>query len=216
MANRRRERPLVGAFNRINDLQVPKNRKNSIHAGWFVNAFIRKEKRKRKCSDPHTETSIEELIMVRDVHWYDLVGGLKSIVRWLPVIWWDRDWDWCHLAKLIEVKCTRIAKVIEVGYPENANVAAIQLRQVARLLARVRADNYREEIFGPITTCSAWLDDPDHPGYKDYHREHLKPDGSKVSNEEYLVWYKAARQAQKRELHSAMAIIASHLLEWWD
>lgn len=156
------------------------------------------------------------LIMVRDIHWYDLVGGLKSIIRWLPVIWRDRDWDWCYLAKLIEVKCTRIAKVMEVGYPENGNVAASQLREVARLLARVRANNYREEIFGPITTQSAWLDDPDYPGYKDYNCEHLKPDGSKVSNEEYLGWHKAARQAQKRELHSAMAIIASHLFEWWD
>jgi hypothetical protein len=47
--------------------------------------------------------------------WYDLVGGVKSVWRWLPIIWFDRDWSWAYLAKLVEVKCTMIAKVMEVG-----------------------------------------------------------------------------------------------------
>ena len=148
--------------------------------------------------------------------WYDLKGGVKSVWRWLPIIWFDRDWDWAYLAKLVEVKCTRIAKVMETGYHKDGQIAADQLREVARLLSRVQADDYFDEVSGPLISHSAWLDAPDHPGYKEYHSEHYKPDGSKVSDEEFLGWVKAANQTRNAEMRLAMGIIADHLFEWWD
>jgi len=148
--------------------------------------------------------------------WYDLRNGVKSLIRWLPIIWFDRDWDWSYLAKLIEVKCTRIAKVMENGYHENGNLAATQLCEVARLIRRVVQDEYLGEISGPIITNAEWIESPNYPGYTEYHCEHFRPDGSKVSQEEYFGWVKAANQARNQELRVAMQIISNHLLEWWD
>jgi hypothetical protein len=87
---------------------------------------------------------------------------------------------------------------------------------VARLLERVQADDYLDEVSGPIASRSWWEDAPDYPGYKQYHSEHIKPDGSKVTDEEFIGWVKAAGKAREQELQLAMQIIASHLFEWLD
>jgi hypothetical protein len=65
---------------------------------------------------------------------------------------------------------------MEVGYHENGQIAADQLREVARLLARVQADYYLDEVSGPPKHASWPRSIPHNPGYKELHCEHFKPD----------------------------------------
>ena len=35
---------------------------------------------------------------------WDIRYGIGNLIRWFPVIWRDRDWDWVHLSEILEFK----------------------------------------------------------------------------------------------------------------
>jgi hypothetical protein len=74
---------------------------------------------------------------------YSIKRGLRNIVRWLPVIWHDEDYDWDYLAKVMEVKMKWMSK----HFKDNARVVdSIQMSKelmiCSELLRRLREDNF--------------------------------------------------------------------------
>lgn len=71
--------------------------------------------------------------------------GVANLIRWAPIIWADRDWDWCFLARLMEKKLRRMASHFEqYGHHVNADRDAHRMRICAALLRRMREDNYHD------------------------------------------------------------------------
>ena len=63
----------------------------------------------------------------------DIVLGIKNLIRWFPIIWNDRDWDWYHFAALMERKANQMADYLSKhGHDEESDDIAAQLRQVAK------------------------------------------------------------------------------------
>lgn len=77
--------------------------------------------------------------------WSDLTQGVANVFRWIPVIWFDRDWDWCHLADVMEYKLRRMAHLEEtVGHHVGSKRDAKRMRVCADLLKRLNDDEYWE------------------------------------------------------------------------
>jgi hypothetical protein len=75
--------------------------------------------------------------------WWDIRDGVRNLWRWLPVIWFDCDWDWCYLAELMEVKLRRMAEHEERrGHHVTSLLDAKRQRVCAELLRRLREDDY--------------------------------------------------------------------------
>jgi len=74
----------------------------------------------------------------------DILSGFVNVWRWLPVIWLDADYDWCYLAKIMEYKLSRMAKVFDNGHLVNHDRCAKQTRTCAALLRRLDENNYFE------------------------------------------------------------------------
>ncbi len=73
----------------------------------------------------------------------DLTGGVANVIRWIPVIWLDRDYDWCYLAHVMEYKLRRMSKAFENGHHLHRARDARQTLICAELLKRlVTADYY--------------------------------------------------------------------------
>jgi hypothetical protein len=78
---------------------------------------------------------------------YDLKYGIQNLIRWFPIIWNDRDWDWAYMAEMLEVKLRHMAEYTEkygchVGSDKNAR----EQRICAELLRRMREDSYFSKI----------------------------------------------------------------------
>lgn len=73
---------------------------------------------------------------------YDLKNGSINVVRWIPVIWFDRDWDWEFLNRILIYKFERMAKAMDEGHLLHAPDRAGQLRICALLCKRMSEDNY--------------------------------------------------------------------------
>lgn len=73
---------------------------------------------------------------------HDIGHGIRNVIRWTPVIWFDKDFDWYDLAAIMEYKLRRMAKVSEHGRQLEGPRIARQMRVCAELLRRMREDEY--------------------------------------------------------------------------
>ena len=91
--------------------------------------------------------------------WLDIYCGVRNLWRWLPVIWFDADFDWMYTARIMEIKLRRLADCMESGYHLHGDRDARQARICAALLKRMMDDNYFENAgYNPNT----WENLPDH------------------------------------------------------
>lgn len=148
--------------------------------------------------------------------WYDLKSGIRNIFIWLPIIWFDQDWDWCFLATLLEFKLRKMATYIgDHDRHMSAKRDAQRMRLCAELIKRVRDDEYYEKLAGPLT-YKDWTTPTDDPQLVQFHIEAYRPDGSKQSDEECRRLNRQANEQRSRELQLFGKILGKHMLSWWD
>lgn len=72
-------------------------------------------------------------------------NGVRNIIRWTPVIWGDFDWDWTAIAKVLEFKLRRHARVeLTVGHHVGSQRDGRRMLICANLLRRLAEDEYYE------------------------------------------------------------------------
>ena len=74
--------------------------------------------------------------------WCDLTTGIRNLWRWLPVIWFDQDFDWYYTARIMEIKLRRLADCMEHGHHKHGERDAKQARTCAALLKRMMDGEY--------------------------------------------------------------------------
>ena len=79
----------------------------------------------------------------------DVRCGVRNIIRWIPVIWGDQDWDWYFLAKIMEWKLRRMHPVFKHGCHIGSNRDARRILICTELLKRLIADEHIEPITRP-------------------------------------------------------------------
>lgn len=83
----------------------------------------------------------------------DIFYGIRNVMRWTPVIWFDADFDWEYLAVVMEYKLNRMADALKDGHHVGSEIDARRCRVCAQLIARLRggivdyADNAKK-FFG--------------------------------------------------------------------
>ena len=90
----------------------------------------------------------------RDLFW----RGPKNVIKWLPVIWLDVDWDHSPLLDVMEFKLNNMAKCHEEDVNHtNSPRRARQLRTAALLCSRINEDDYDKNA--KIAFKSAWVNE---------------------------------------------------------
>ncbi len=86
--------------------------------------------------------------------WWDFTAGVRNVVRWFPVVWRDRDFDYSYLLEVMEFKFRSMADSFEkysmhVGSEQDVR----QLRVCAELCKRLREDEYLEKHWDRSTVA---------------------------------------------------------------
>lgn len=76
--------------------------------------------------------------------WIDIKYGIYNIFRWIPVIWFDADFDWSYLAVVMEYKLRRMSKTLGAGHHLHCERDARQTLICAELLKRLQSEDYYE------------------------------------------------------------------------
>lgn len=75
--------------------------------------------------------------------------GIKNIIKWTPLIWNDRDYDWNYLMRMLEKKLRSMSELHKShGYAESSEVTAEELLFASFLAGKIAKEDYTEEAFG--------------------------------------------------------------------
>lgn len=122
--------------------------------------------------------------------WYDLWHGCYNIIRWIPVIWHDQDWDSGFLILIMEYKFRRMAIIFrDHGHHLNNE------RQV-------------KECFECAELCRHL-----HEGLIFYSDRYAARHAGRRRGK---LWAKAVGQDEKDDMARLGTLIGKKLTHWWD
>jgi hypothetical protein len=112
--------------------------------------------------------------------------GIQNLIRWTPIIWNDRDWDWIFLAKIMQYKLRRMNAAHITGHHVSSPRYARQTLICAELLKRL-------------------IDD-------EVYKISLEGFGKKYSRE----WFLRQENRRKLDSRYLGKILGKYLLHWWE
>ena len=166
--------------------------------------------------------------LLRIIHWRvkNLFQSLWNIIRWMPTIYNDRDWDSYYITKLLQKKIEhQRSYLVKANRHLNVDRDNYWMTVVLNLIERSHSDYYDmeryqyiilndEDILGDPLTEN--LDEyiAKYPGAK---RAALKKykDRSRLHDKETLSLY-MAHVRQKKCDDLIFEILKKHSAEWWD
>jgi hypothetical protein len=120
--------------------------------------------------------------IIEDLFWY----GPRNVIRWLPKIWLDADFDYSYLLKLMEYKLSRMADVQAKGFHLNRDRSARQMKVCAALCKRLsNEDSYYRNADKVFPMRGKW-------------------------------WSQHITNAQKQDQQMLGKIIGKYITHWWD
>jgi hypothetical protein len=85
--------------------------------------------------------------------WYK---RLKNIIRWIPVLWKDKDWDYWHTFEILKIKLKFQSEHFRKhGYHESSERDAEQMELCIRLIDKVQNEYYLDKAFQQNLTDEA-------------------------------------------------------------
>jgi hypothetical protein len=101
----------------------------------------------------------------------DFMNGVRNLIKWFPVIWKDRDWDYHFIYEIIKVKLKNQADYIG-GHDRHVSAKrdAELMRLASRLIQRCQDDHYNMEYFDYHESNFNWSDIGDKCGIADSKR----------------------------------------------
>jgi hypothetical protein len=135
---------------------------------------------------------------------YDIPYGIWNIVKWLPIIWKDRNWDYIYILIIMYKKLSLMEKHIRqndnhVDAPKDAD----SIKLCVLLIDRLLKDNYYENVFKEY--------------YKKWGRPQLLWENSNISNsKEYNRLSQNAIDLKEQDFDLLFKQIRKHIQRWWD
>lgn len=163
--------------------------------------------------------------------WYDLKYGVLNLIKWFPVIWQDRNWDYHFWIRINIKKLEEMEKLLRNhGNHLYAERDADNIRKAVLALKRLEADDYIltvnkyvDEKYGDLEMNSIpckWDDDGKPTLYSceftTSKEGELTEQQKKLGNFLRSKNYRHADYLKKQDLEYATKIINKYLFHWWD
>ena len=77
--------------------------------------------------------------------------SVRSLIRWFPIIWKDRNWDQYYLYKILRTKINMMSEYHKnFGHTEDAEKISEQMKLVADLIEKLENDDYYDDALIPL------------------------------------------------------------------
>ena len=85
-------------------------------------------------------------LSIRDIYHffrYDIPYGISNLVKWFPVIWKDRDWDYCFFLTILHKKLCFMEELFEYNAHYVGSEKDARIIKICRILSeRLVRDDY--------------------------------------------------------------------------
>ena len=144
--------------------------------------------------------------------------GIKNIIRWLPVIYKDRDWDQGYIFELLYFKLKNMQEFFESDntWSADTNKTAKQIMVAKSLCKRIVDNDYLERAltdyhlkYGKDCVFHSELSTT-----KGFHT--LVWDWSEQQSKEFGVASEHSRYMELQDINYLFEFLRKHIRGWWD
>jgi hypothetical protein len=150
--------------------------------------------------------------------------GIKNIVRWFPIIWTDRQWDFVYFLKIIKFKLEQMIRFYETeAHQIKAEKHVDKMKTCINIIDRIIDDNYHDVVFKNYyekwgQTEIKFIKD------EGTNRNRVEVIHSKVitqqdrikSLDEYRKLTDKEEYMVKQDISLLFRLFTKHLRSWWD
>lgn len=168
--------------------------------------------------------------------WYDLKYGVLNLIKWFPVIWNDRNWDYSYANEILIRKLEMMRDhFMEEKYVLNSRFYGLRINTVINILNKVQSEDYTTEYLEYYNQdfnidsngVLHWEDDPyDNLGmffdkYPRVYKQAVKSlprqyVNSGTDKQRVGIAIQMCNINQKRATELAYRIISTYSPRWWD
>jgi len=149
---------------------------------------------------------------------YTLRRNIKNLIKWFPIIWSDRDWDYHYILAILQAKLefTKQFFLSDNTYCVEANETANEVSEVLEILDRLIKNQYLEEALKPF--------DEKYPDY-DWSLEFEQCDNgyyklvNKNTSEQKELkskCYREKERAKEKDFDDLFILLRKNIENWWD
>lgn len=148
-----------------------------------------------------------------------IIKGIKNIIRWAPIIYKDRDWDYTYFYDILEFKLKSIADSIEKNqHHEGYEIHVANIREAIRLIEVLRSEKYYDEVWEYYPNEFEENLDAHFAKYPKEYKEVLK--GWKPKEGEVFgkltISYRISQMLHERDKAKLFDILRKDIECWWD
>lgn len=150
----------------------------------------------------------------------------RNVIRWIPTIWKDEDWDQTYIYDMLLLKLERQRNFFlsDRAYAANAKETANQIQTAIDLLHMTRDswEFYECPVLEELDAKWGKGVLRTEPYGNDSYQLHIDIDGVKTEadkaqyNEEFKKGMEQARKEYQKDKRTAFKYIADHIDYWWD
>lgn len=152
------------------------------------------------------------------------IWQIKNVIKWLPVIWNQYDFDKQYALDVFKFQLAKIADYLESdkAMTTSAKRNAQQIRTVLRLFHKIDEEygyEYQDRLkekYGP-NVIEWWFEDTGKGDGSSYLRHEYEkwPNASEVEKDETL-WFKESIEKEKKAKALVWKLISNQIDGWWD
>ena len=132
---------------------------------------------------------------------YNIKHGIINLIKWFPIVWTDRDWDYRYLYEVLYFKLSDIEKSLRNDtWHSNSDKYAKQIMTAKVLVKRLIDDNYFDVAFEKYGLKQ----------HEDFYR--------KLSSEEKEIYSKCFEYEEymkKQDREYLFKYMNKHIEKWW-
>jgi len=154
-----------------------------------------------------------------------IITSIKNVLRWIPIIWRDRNWDHTFLYIILQFKLSNMEKYLrKYGSSINAEKDADRIKTCVNLLKRLMNDEYHDKVFKKHDEKWGkpefnWIELKDQPKYKELKIKRLNVITEKDKEQEekeYDNLIKIGNYSKQQDIDYLFETIRKYHQGWWD
>ncbi len=150
--------------------------------------------------------------------WYNFKYGITNLIKWFPVIWMDRDWDYQYFYKITRKKLKGMENLHRFhGHHVDDIIVANQIKTCISIIDRLIEDDYNSVCFDKY--FNKW----GHPYYIKEDKWGMKREKSTLSKEdeirkkeEFQICINRERELKLKDKELLFKTITDNIDSWWD
>ena len=152
--------------------------------------------------------------------WYNCKYGVINLIKWLPIIWGDRDWDHYYLYRILQKKLKHMENFHRNhGHCVGNEAWADQMKGCIKLIENLLDDEYNRNEFDALDKKwgTSFFEETNEKGSFELKHKNIKTkEDEEEHSKEFRECMTKERKLREEDKDELFKLIRENIDCWWD